>query len=521
MINWIKKIVQHTIDCKCPDWVWELQKQQEWFFYDCISRNSGIRLYKDCWIISGSEKSLSVIEIVKKFWLFDYARLRSYIDSVSLTKEKPLYIGRTSWTSDGNNGGKDIPVTRTSLENWEKRAMKNTLCSIVFDYGWRFLVKGRALVLSGWFDGKRWYISGIINYHSGYVGDYITYPPKEILAEQDRMKKKQCILADLRENDIKISSIHGVPTWPLELLQYIIEEDTELAKRVFAHIAYISIGWWPALDYKKRYKKVFESIGIVQDIAFTNNHNATEWFFGSQMRNFTDLEFHRMKPHIWWNWFGYIVLSDYNFLIEKYAITEPYFHDSIIWIHEVIPGIEYVQIVINDRIPVPYVIKDVVVFNDEWEYIVTGRIGMASNVANEHIEQKHILECIWSLHKQYPEYSDYFAIAGMEVTESHVLIFHRIIELKDVEAWHIKTLDPSQSHMIEDFIHNRFIEHHEQYAGFVKRWKIIWVKVRIVWSGQIIQYLKKLGRRHEQSKIPHIGNDNYSQIIAGWASDSI
>jgi hypothetical protein len=58
---------------------------------------------------------------------------------------------------------------------------------------------------------------------------------------------------------------------------------------------------------------------------------------------------------------------------------------------------------------------------------------MASNIANEHIEQKHILECLQSLHKQYPDYSDYFAIAGMELTESNALIFHRIIELKDAE----------------------------------------------------------------------------------------
>lgn len=510
MISWLKRIVQHAIDCKNPEWVIEMQIQQEWFFHDCISRNIWTWLYNDCKVFPGVEKTLNAEWICKQFWLFDYAKLKSYIDSETLTAEKPLYIGRTSGTSDGNNGGKDIPITKLSLENGEQKAMKNTLCSVVFDYGWRFLVKGRALVLSGWFDGRRWYISGIINHHSGYFGDYLTYPSKEILAESDRSKKKQRILADLRDNDVRISSIHGVPTWPLELLQYIVDEDIELAKKVFAGIAYISIGWWPALDYKKRYKKLFESIGITQDIAFTNNHNATEWFFGSQQRNFTDLDFHRMRPHIRWNWFAYIPLSDYD-------STNPWNYNSIIWIHEVVPGIEYVQIVVNDRIPVPYIVKDIVEFNSDWEYIVTGRIGMASNVANEHIEQKHILECLQSLHDQYPDCSDYFAIAGMEITESNALIFHRIIELKDVEMWHLQFLNLPQPLIIEDFIHNRFIEHHEQYAGFVKRWKIIWVKVRTVWSGQIIQHLKKLGRWHEQSKIPHIGNENYSQIILSFA----
>jgi hypothetical protein len=33
--------------------------------------------------------------------------------------------------------------------------------------------------------------------------------------------------------------------------------------------------------------------------------------------------------------------------------------------HEVTPGIEYVQIVVNDRIPVPYIVKDIVEFNSD------------------------------------------------------------------------------------------------------------------------------------------------------------
>lgn len=79
------------------------------------------------------------------------------------------------------------------------------------------------------------------------------------------------------------------------------------------------------------------------------------------------------------------------------------------------PDQEYVQITLNHRIPVPYVVKDLVTFNDRGEYLVTGRIGMASNVANEHIEQKHVLECLQELSNTFPGLSDYQAIAGMEL----------------------------------------------------------------------------------------------------------
>lgn len=500
MIDGLKKIFQRAIDCKIPEWKEELQKQQEWFFFDCIKSNIWWLLYNDLGVDLSTIADIDIKSVLSLIWLWDYTRIKPYIDSQSLTIEKPLYIWRTSGTSDGNNGGKDIPITMLSLEYGEQKAIKNTLCSVVFEqWGW-FLLKGKALVLSGSFDGERWYISGIINHHSGYFGDLVTYPSKEILAETDRSNKKRIIFQDMCDNDILITSIHGVPTRPLELIDDSIHKDPNRAKKIFAWISYVSIGGWPPLEYKKSYKELFQSIGIEKDIAFTNNHNATEWFFASQQRNFTDLWFHRMRPHIRGNRFGFIEYSRIDF-------SQPLdrFLSEIILLHEVVPWVEYLQIILNHRIPVPYILKDLVVFNDQWEYLVTGRVGMASNIANEHIEQKHILTCLSDLHDTFPFLSDYMTIAGMELTKDHKLIFHWLIE-----SWSIWLLD---NQTLAGLIHQRFIDHHEQYAGFITRGKILWCHVTLVPDGSIIQALKKLGRRHEQSKIPHINDRNYQELI--------
>lgn len=500
MINSLKKILQKTIHCPPPISKEQLKLQQEQFFRECMARNTGSWLTKESWIDDHEIYHQPLHKIIALLWLYDYQRLKPFIDQWVLTKEKPLYFGRTSWTSDGNNGGKDIPITKTSLKYGEQRAIKNTLCSIIFELWGKFLLQGKALVLSGGFDGERWYISWIINHTSGYFGDLVRYPSKEILAEPDRTTKKQMILSDLRANDTNITSLHGVPTRPLELIEYVVQEDLALAQKTFGQVTYVSIGGWPPLDYKVRYKNLFDSLWATHPIAFTNNHNATEWFFGSQQRNFTDLSFHWMVPHIWGNRFGYIPLDKRN--------GEHTDLSYLIWLHEVLPTIEYVQIILNDRIPVPYIIKDIVVFNTEGEYLVTGRVGMASNIANEHIEQKHILECLKDLNKTHQRLSEYFALAGMELTKDNKLLFHWIIE-KWSDSLNTGVLGEGE---IEERIHHRFVQHHEQYRIFAWRWKIIGCKVTFFDQWEIIQQLGKQGRRHAQSKIPHIGNENYTLI---------
>ena len=69
---------------------------------------------------------------------------------------------------------------------------------------------------------------------------------------------------------------------------------------------------------------------------------------------------------------------------------------------------------------------------------------MASNIANEHIEQKHILDCLSYLHDHFPMISDYHAVTGLEMMDDHKMRLH---------------IDK-----LSDEVHEWFISHHEQYA---------------------------------------------------------
>lgn len=453
------------------------------------------------WLCNMKERMQYCIETL---WLSDYSSISHYINTGTLTIEKPLYMGRTSWTSDGNTGGKDIPITKLSLDTGEVPGMKHILWHIIPHIWLKPIILGKALVLSASCDGYQGYISWIIRHYTHLISNSVSFPSSDRLMISDWSEKKQICLQTIKEQWITLTSCHGVPCWPLELLDDLIQYDPLCARKTLRDFCYVSIWWWPPLEYKQRFKKLLESIDLHQSLYAVNNHTATEWFFGSQMRNFTDLEFHWMKPYIRGNRFGYI---DYSTIDS----TQPLNVQSlnVIPLGEVKPGIEYLQVTINHRIPVPYVIKDLVTFNEHGEYLVTGRMGMASNVANEHIEQKHILNCLKDLRHNYQWLSTYFALAGMELTDDHKLIFHRLIEYDKLSDNQIiyNTSD------ISKHIHHRFIAHHEQYRNFATKGKIISCQVTLLSTGSLINSLTKLWRRHGQSKIPHIGNSNYRELI--------
>lgn len=181
--------------------------------------------------------------------------------------------------------------------------MRNTLMQVIKKTGIKNIAFGKALVMSASFGGKKGYISGIMNHYAGVFRKRLLYPPSSILSITNREEKKKTIIEDLKTNPLFISSAHGVAARPLEVLTQLKDTDPTLAKEVLQYFCYVSIGGGPPLDYKQRYQELLTSLGLKQRLCASNNHNATEGFFGSQLRDFDNLDFHYMTPYIWGNWF--------------------------------------------------------------------------------------------------------------------------------------------------------------------------------------------------------------------------
>jgi hypothetical protein len=139
------------------------------------------------------------------------------------------------------------------------------------------------------------------------------------------------------------------------------------------------------------------------------------------------------------------------------------------------------------------------------EYIVTWRYGMASNLFNEHIELPHLLYVFDKLHTDYwYSFDKYNFVAGMQLIEN-TWIFYIIVESHDMwyDIWIITSL-----------VDRYLWESNDQWKNFRERNKISDIKFVIVEQWWIRKNLIVLGKMHEQSKIPHLSDGNYDQIIA-------
>jgi hypothetical protein len=424
---------------------------------------------------------------------------------------------RTSGTSDANQWWKIIPSSRSSLYN-ERIWLQRTLSCYLSENPISRLFLTRAFALTASFDiiNKIWYISGIIRY-ANRIYKYYMLPSDRILGITDRNMKRKEIVEELLWTMPSIWSFHGVPTWSLDIIHDLIREDMVAAKKILSLFEYISIWWWPALSYKQQFQSLVSSLWLSQQIYGSNHHNASEWFLWSQVGCFADLEYQWMCPVMQTNFFLFVPIVYF----DSYRLGTMSYHDMIIWsslLHEVQAGQEYLMLFANDRIPWLYNIKDKVIFRDnsdeslkniinntthnhhDWypsmllEYIVTWRYGMASNICNEHIESEHIIACLVSL-----GLDSYHRVGGMQEIDNS-FVFHLIVEGEyDVSIYlDIDTLLWQLNH---------------QWVLFRSRGKIKELVVHFFPLWSLRQRLIDSGKMHEQSKIPHLSDANYIQIV--------
>lgn len=473
-------------------------------------------LYKNIWLKQDKSLDLTLYtELELKKYLSQYA-LVEYgshilplcdINSGIVSSKSDVCI-KTSGTSDANQWGKLIPADWRSFFNehlWIKRTLscylKENKNSNIFFY--------KSFSLTAPFSRSTGigYVSGILR-QSSILSWYLFFPTHDILQLATWDEKKTKIIDYLVQWKLLLGAFHGVPTRWLDIIEDLILEDKAIAKHVLSACEYVSIGWWPALDYKNQFQLKLRDLWLSQPFYGSNNHNASEWFLGSQSRCFDDLDYHWMCPVIQTNFFLFVECA----LFDEYKKWLCTYVDMILkshLLHEVTPEIEYLMLFANDRIPRLYNIKDKVIFKKQkevsdslLEYIVTGRYGMASNVFNEHIELPHLIYAFEKLATMWYLLDHHNFVAGMQLVHNS-WVFHIIVESSgqyDVEV-------------VSWFFDVVMGEVNDQWASFRLRKKITEINLVLVDVWSVRNNLISLGKMHEQSKIPHLSDNNYEYII--------
>lgn len=493
---------------------------QKKIFQQLVSQYQSSPLYQILWI--KQDKTIQDIDSCDEFRLKKYIAQYHFCDYQKhilpfcitnqwiTTVHTDLFI-KTSGTSDANSGGKLIPSQWKSFNN-ERTWIKRTLACYLRENQLSNIFFTRSFWLTAPFDelSKTWYVSGAMRYANKNYS-YAMFPNNNILAISDWNQKKSKILEELIHKQISIWSVHGVPTWPLDIIQELIDCNESIARKILQKFEYVSIGWWPAWHYKQFFQNKLQNLWLSHNIYGSNNHNASEWFLWSQVRNFANLDYHWMSPVMQTNFFLFVPVDQFDNYkqgnIDYVAlIMKSHF------LHEVEYGTEYLMLFANHRIPRLYNIKDKVIFqkNDNFsdedtilEYDVTWRYGMASNVFNEHIEVEHLYYVFDKLIKDWYDISKNSFVAGMQLLHNQ-WIFHIIIEA-DTFLWH--------SEKLENLFDKYLCEINDQWKLFRERGKIQSLSLTIVSSDLIRKWLIALGKMHEQSKLPHLSDKNFDLII--------
>tara|TARA_B110001454_G_scaffold166821_1_gene156729 strand:+ start:283 stop:1734 length:1452 start_codon:yes stop_codon:yes gene_type:complete len=221
--------------------------------------------------------------------LTDYENFLKYIERSIKGESNIFWNSAIKWYAQSsgttNSISKFIPVSKESLEECHYKAGKDVLCLYVNNNKDSNLFSGKSLRLGG---SKKLYennnnyfgdLSAILIDNLPLWAEMLSAPNNEIsLMDKWDEKIKAIINNTLNEN---ITSLAGVPSWMLILLNKILEERNETTiKDIWGNLEVYFHGGVNFDPYINQFKSV-----LGDGVRFYETYNASEGFFAIQDRN--------------------------------------------------------------------------------------------------------------------------------------------------------------------------------------------------------------------------------------------
>lgn len=217
-----------------------------------------------------------------------YESLFPWFQKVLRGEPSVLWPGRVSWfaktSGSTNDRSKYIPITREALYQCHYRAAKDALAIYFIHKPNSRLFDGKGFILGGSsaihpeFKGIRTGdLSAVLMHNSSWLSRWLRVPSNKVALLGD-WEKKMAVLVKLLPR-FSVTSLSGVPSWMLVLLEKILE-----SRRAFTLEAI-----WPQLElfihgavnfepYRERFRAIFGNLPV----HFLETYNASEGFFAIQ-----------------------------------------------------------------------------------------------------------------------------------------------------------------------------------------------------------------------------------------------
>jgi hypothetical protein len=311
--------------------------------------------------------------------LQNYDDLKSWVDLAIEGEDDVLWPGETKWFAKSSGTTSDrskfIPVTKDSLEDCHYKGGKDLLAIYYSHFPNTKLYKGKHLVIGGTAtqnnfrpDSYMGDLSSIILKNLPWWVEIKRTPSREIALMSEWEEKIERLAESTMHDDV--SSISGVPSWTLVLLNRILEKSGKKDIRdVWPNLELFMHGGVSFTPYEKEFKRLIPHV----DMHYIESYNASEGFFGIQDQIGGDL----------------LLMLDYGIFFEFIPMNEYAGTDSttVIGIQDVELDKNYAIVISTNGGLWRYINGDTVKFTSIAPYrvVVSGRTKHFINVFGEEV----------------------------------------------------------------------------------------------------------------------------------------
>jgi hypothetical protein len=305
-----------------------------------------------------------------------YEELKPYIQRTMKGEQQLIWPADITWFAKSSgttsNESKYIPITFESLEYTHFKGSKEPLTQFHNFYPKADIFEGKAILIGGtnrmndvYSKSYQGDLSAILMHHMPAWANFKSTPDVEIMMMdnwEDKLQKMA--LATIKEN---VTSISGVPTWTMVLLNRVLEiTGKEHIHEVWPNLQLFIHGGMSFEPYRETYKKLIPG----EHMKYIETYNASEGFFGVQAS----------KEHR-----DMLLMTHHGVFFEFYPVSKGPDHCVPLW--EVETGINYAVVVTNTSGLWRYVIGDTIEFTqlDPFLFKFTGRTKLFINAFGEEL----------------------------------------------------------------------------------------------------------------------------------------
>lgn len=497
-----KQYFQHRYQKQVLPWINKPYDTQKQVFNDLITQAKNTFFGKQHYF----SKIRYITDFQKNIPVRTYESFYEYIERILKGEKDILWKGKIAWfaKSSGttNDKSKFIPITFDSLHHCHYKAGKDMLATYFHYYPDSQLYKGKALSIGGSHQinplnehSQYGDLSAVLIQNMPFFYELFRTPPKKIaLMSEWESKMETMAIHTIHEN---VTSIAGVPTWTVVLIQKILEKTQKKhIQQVWKHLEVFFHGAVSFVPYRKQFE------ALAPTLRYMEIYNASEGYFAFQTEP-TD-------PSL-------LLLLNHGVFYEFIPLdqVDKEFPDSIPF-QELEMGKTYALVISTNGGLWRYSIGDTVTITQKipLKILIAGRTKHFINAFGEELMVGNTDQALaYACEKTGAILKDYTA-APIYFQDNQAGGHEWIIEFEKL---------PDDTQQFFELVDTKLQEINTDYAA--KRYKNMALKFpvyHIAPSGFFYEWLKQKGKLGGQHKVPRLSNDRklIDEMLRIYASKS-